>query len=182
MSSIPGMVAPGDLGRTEGLGVDFVHLDQVVWAGFVGAAAGTQHSTLEIRMSGERCMWDLHKVMPIPRGSFQRFPALLRGITAHSGAESGTHGQDAAPSQGFVDERCLWGFWLGVWFVPSVVGDSLHQDHSSPGLAPRSHPREHIGLELCQPLGNPLPQRWPLPYSYSLGLHLLLAGDREPVG
>lgn len=29
MSSIPGMVAPGDPGRTEGLGVAFVHLEQV---------------------------------------------------------------------------------------------------------------------------------------------------------
>lgn len=48
------MVAPGDLGRTEGLGVAYVYLEQVVWAGCVEAATGTQQSTLEMRRSGGR--------------------------------------------------------------------------------------------------------------------------------
>lgn len=65
--------------------------------------------------------------------------------------------------------------------MPLVVGDSLHQDHSSAGLVLRSHPGEHVGLELCQPLGIPPAPVVTTSLGPSLGLHLL-AGDREPMG
>lgn len=161
MSSIPGMVAPGDLGRMEGLGAAFVHLDQIVWAGFVGADTGTQQSALEMRRSGGR--WHVgppqgyassRRILLEDPRTFERDHSPLRsGVWCRwSGCGpilQGTEVSGVRGDPGWVLGLCLW--WWGT----------------SPGpwwswLVPRSHPRGHTGPELCQPLGNPLPQWLPL--------------------
>lgn len=162
----------------------FVHLARVVWAGFVGAATGTQQSTLEIRMAGGR--WHVgpaqgyaspRRILPEVPSTSERDHSPLRSRVwcPWPGGSPVSQGTEISGVRRDPD-------WVCAWFVPSMGGDSLHQDHCSPGLVPRSHPREHTGLELCQPLGNPLPQKVAASLHYSLGLHLLLAGDREPVG
>lgn len=178
MSSIPGMVAPGDLGRPWGcfcaLGPNC--LGRICEGSYWYQTERPRDEKIRGKVACGTSTRLCQSQKDLSRGSQN----LQQGSQPTQEWSLVPMARMQPHLSGYRGEQCPRGSWLGARFVPLVVG-GFTRTMVVLGWFPGAILESTLGLSFASPWETPCPSGGHFP-GHSFGLQLPLAGGREPMG